>query len=119
MRGSQKTILLIALFALLAALDALVALAGASVTAERVSVAKALVALSIQVASLALLAFFTQRSNVSSASAGLFEQFRMWAAPYFLFVLAGGFSLSLLYKAVACGEQSFMHSRKGVPICKP
>lgn len=118
MRDSQRTILFATLFALLAALDALVAIAGADVTAERVSVAKALVAISLQVASLVLLAFFTQRSNASTQSTGPLERFRMWATPYFLFVLTTAFSLCLLYNAVACSEQSFLHSRKGEPICR-
>jgi len=114
MRGRQKTIL----FALLVALDALVAIAGANVTAGRLSVAKALMALVLQVASLVLLAFFIERPSGSSQSAGPFERFRTWATPYFLFVLAVAFTLSLLYNAVACGDQSFVHSRKGEPICR-
>ena len=118
MRGRQKSILFATLVALLAALDVLVAIAGANVTAGRVSVVKALMALSLQVASIALLAFFIPRPSASSQSAGPFEQFRTWATPYFLFVLAVAFTLTLLYNAVACGDQSFVHGRKGEPICK-
>lgn len=119
MRGYHTTIQIAIVFALLVVLDALVGIGGANATAEQVSVGKIILALSLQVASVALLFFFVRRPRRSDQTAGPWEQFRTWVTPYFLFVFAIAFALSLLYNAVACGEQSFVHSRRGEPICKP
>ena len=103
---------------LLATLDASVALVAKNVTAEPPSMAKIIAALGFQAVAFAVLLFFIGTPREVKASVGPLKQFRAWAAPYFLFAFAVAFSLTLLYNAVACGEQSFLHSRRGEVICK-
>jgi hypothetical protein len=118
MRKYIKTFLFATLFTLLLALDALVANVGLGITAERVSLAKIITALSLQVAAALLFAFFVQEPRKTDLSIRLMDQIKAWLTPYIILGVTVAFTLSLLYNAVACGEQSFIHSRKGEPICK-
>jgi hypothetical protein len=103
---------------LLVVADIWVALASIGSSSEAVSWWKLFIALIFQAIAVALLIFFVaDRRPTRNAAPGPWEAFREWVTPYFLFLFAVAFSLSLLYNAVACGEQSFVKSRKGEPIC--
>jgi hypothetical protein len=118
MSGARTVQYLATGIALLVGLDTWVAIEASGVTAERVSLAKVLAALGCQAVAIGLLALTLRFRRESLSPTGPLEQFRAWATPYFIFAAAVGFSLSLLYNAVACGEQSFLHARRGEPACK-
>jgi hypothetical protein len=103
---------------LLAALDTWVALASLNSSLEPTNWLKVVGALLFQALSVALLLFFVvNRPPRREPAPGPLEAFRECVTPYFLFAFAVTFSLSLMYNAVACGEQSFIKSRRGVPMC--
>lgn len=102
----------------LSALDGWVALVSTDTSAEPVNWAKVIGVLLFQVLALVLLLFFTDESRISRhVRRGSFEAYQHWSRPNFLFVMAVGVSLLVLYNAVACGEQSFAMI-KGKPICR-
>ncbi len=102
----------------LVAADVWVVLASIGSSSEPVSWWKAVLALTFQAVALAFLLFLVaDRRPIREPAPGPWEAFREWVTPYFLFAFAVAFSLSLLYNAVACGEQSFVKSRRGEPIC--
>ena len=107
------------LVALVAALDVWVVWLGGNVTAERVSIVKVVCALTLQLASIGLFAFFVGRPVTSNECDGPWESFRSRLTPYILGMISVGLALSLLYNAIACGQQSFFDGRRGEPICKP
>src|SRR5690349_9282898 len=103
---------------LLAALDVWVALASLNSSAEPTNWWKVVGALLFQALSVALLLFFVvDRPPRREPAPGPFEALRDWVMPYFPFALAVFISLSLMYNAVACGEQPFIKNRKGVAMC--
>jgi heme/copper-type cytochrome/quinol oxidase subunit 4 len=117
MRVLQKPVLVFLLVALLAAIDVLVISRSVGVTSEPVSFAKVAAALIIQLTSVLLLVVFLRMRRGEEQPVGPVEHFRQWLTPYFVFGLAVAFALSLLYNGVACGDQSFVHKRRGEPAC--
>lgn len=117
MYGRRSLLLLVALVVLLAATNAFIARSAAGVTPESVSVSKVAVAVVMQLLAVALLPFLVAWFGAPGDSIGPLEYFRRRAMPYFVFAFVVAIALSLLYNAVACGEQSFFKSRRGAPEC--
>lgn len=102
----------------LGGLDVWVALVSADTSAEAVNWAKIFGVLLFQVLALVVLLSFTDESRISRhVKRGSYEEYRHRSTPNFIFAMAIGVSLLVLYNAIACGEQSFRMLRHE-PICK-
>ena len=110
-----RSMLFAAWMLLLVALDAWVALT--SLNSSPTNWWKVVGALLFQALSVALLLFVVDRPPRREPAPGPFEALRDGVMPYFPFALAVFISLSLMYNAVACGEQPFIKNRKGVAMC--
>jgi hypothetical protein len=102
----------------LGALDVSIAFASIDASSEPVNWWKLVGALLFQALAVALLLLFVAHRQPSRAfTPGPLEVFRHWLMPYALFAFGVAFSLSLLFNAVACGEEPFVKSRRGEQIC--
>ena len=117
MYGRRSLLFLVVLLVLLAGTNAFIARSASGVTSEPVSVSKVVAAVVMQLLAVALLPFLVTWFRASGDSIGPWEHFRRWAMPCFVFAFFVAIALSLLYNAVACGEQSFFKSRRGAPEC--